>query len=518
MLQKVEHPKAKFAVGSVVFAVGFVAVSVVLFQKVESTGIHSLLGNYAGYVLAPTGFAAMLFGVILIGDAWNFWGVLRQKHKSRSRSCHLPQSERKRLSTMLPTKVADRKTVVLKPRLNREMVKQLGEDLKCNFFTKIGFLKPKPEDVEVISIEKHYEPYLIVGGRYAVDYCKKRLFNVRVDERAGDIAFFGKTFEPKPLHDQPHSTIKAIEFEGEVCSHREHETYFVLDKMGDEVPSERLPLAPREEPYTAESTDLSTIAEDIGISCEEEVDFLRSRIVNRPSEGEITREIFEVNDRALVYSPIYQLTVQNARTKEKVTVKIDGITAEIVAGGHTVEPEARPLRDSLEVHMLNPPTAESRLLEEKEDLPESTAPRRDACADSPRMSSDETRGEFPARTDGEDFTVEDNAIIVAGDLEIPSGATIHQTLVVKGRLGIGDDCQIKGKVKALRDITLGTGTEIEGNVISRGNIVIGPDSVIHGSVESKGHVEIGENSLIEGGLLSESSVALNRFARVYARE
>jgi predicted acyltransferase (DUF342 family) len=132
-----------------------------------------------------------------------------------------------------------------------------------------------------------------------------------------------------------------------------------------------------------------------------------------------------------------------------------------------------------------------------------------------RMLEIEERIGVPAKVAAEAFRVGDNVTGVVGDVEIPSGTTVHKTLKVKGHLKIGTDCRILGKIKALRDITVGANTTIDGDVISGGKVVIGPDSVIRGSVESAEHVEIGENAVIEGGLHSKFSVVLNRFARVY---
>jgi hypothetical protein len=69
------------------------------------------------------------------------------------------------------------------------------------------------------------------------------------------------------------------------------------------------------------------------ISLEEEITFLRSRVAKRPSDvAEIIREIFEINERIIIYSPIYELTYQNIKNGKQVTALINGISGDVTLG------------------------------------------------------------------------------------------------------------------------------------------------------------------------------------------
>lgn len=85
MGQKIAHLKVKFTIGLVILAVGLMAANLALFQWVERTGIQYLLGGYARYVLGFGGFAAMIFGAMLINDALVLRNVLKGKYKSLNR-------------------------------------------------------------------------------------------------------------------------------------------------------------------------------------------------------------------------------------------------------------------------------------------------------------------------------------------------------------------------------------------------------------------------------------------------
>ncbi|MDH5691135.1 MAG: hypothetical protein OEY81_06895, partial [Candidatus Bathyarchaeota archaeon] len=243
------------------------------------------------------------------------------------------------------------------------------------------------------------------------------------------------------------------------------------------------------------------------ISLEEEIEFLRSRIANRPSDvGEVIREIFEVSERALIYCPMYQLVCRNVKTGKEAIVKIDGTTGKTILCKSDKTNSNKLIKDSIEA---------------PNDLEEIPRDVKNKIIDSPKVSrvlEIEGKMKFPTEVAKEVFRVGEKVTEVGGDVEIPSGTTVLKTLKVKGHLKIGTDCRILGKVKALRDVMIGANTTIDGDVISGGKVVIGQDSVIRGSVESADHVEIGENAVIGGHLLSKSSVVLNSFARVYAQE
>ncbi len=529
MGQRIERIKMKFIIGSITLVVGLVASSIALFQWLGWMGVQHLIGTYAYYFLGLGGLVATIFGMVLTRDAWAFRNVSKAKHKLPA-NLRTPQDTRtKRLDTILPAKIVERKITVLKSRFNHDGIELLADELKGKLFAKMHFLKPKPEEVQVVSIDKYYEPFIVVGGKYEVEYYKRHVFPVQVEEDAAEIALYGKKFKPQPLNNHSESPIRKVELEGEALFDYRNEAHIILDKAGREIPYEKMPLAPSEEQSMEKLVELGIKTEKIKISREKEIDLLRSRIVERPSDGVITKEIFEVNERAVVYSPMYQLTFRNVKTRKEANVKIDGITGDITLHEDKVRPKplAKPGEASRVVRTMDSPP-----VDDEADLPRPTAAKRRVNGleettpdvegekiveqpELPRVMSVEEDLGFRARAVGEILHKRDDVIVGAGDLEIPSGTTIHETLMVKGHLRIGAHCQIFAEVEALKDVEIGAKTEIDGDVISGGNILIGPDSFIHGSVRSAGRIEIGENAIIKGKLNSKSTVVLNRFAKVY---
>jgi len=223
----------------------------------------------------------------------------------------------------LPQKVVDREIVILKGRIDPTMARLFGEKVKRKFFVRLGLLRPKPEEIRLISVDKYYEPYIVVGGKYAVDYCKRYVFLVKVNEKVESLVILGKKFKPEP-------SSGAVRLEGEGHFHYEDQAYFILDRMGREVVPEQLSYAPfEEEPKNLE--EISRKSREVKISPQQEIEFLRSRIVNRPSGvDEVTKEWFEVNQRTVIYIPTYELIFQNVKTGKEAIVEIDGITGKII--------------------------------------------------------------------------------------------------------------------------------------------------------------------------------------------
>ena len=79
---RIDPLKVKFFLGSTTLVVGFIGATIALFQWVERTGVQHLFGDYSRYVLGFGGFAAMIFGAMVINDAWVLRNILRNLSKT----------------------------------------------------------------------------------------------------------------------------------------------------------------------------------------------------------------------------------------------------------------------------------------------------------------------------------------------------------------------------------------------------------------------------------------------------
>jgi hypothetical protein len=229
---------------------------------------------------------------------------------------------------VMPQKIVNAKTVILRSRLDYNIARLQGEKYKRSFFARFGFLTPKTADVQLVYFEKYYEPYIVLGGRYSIDYCKRHVYTTRVDECTGKVIVGGEVFKPETVS-LDKSTFKAIKLEGEEYARHINEGFFILDRLRREIQPINLFFAPSEE----ENVDLEDIDcnfRKVKSSLEADIEFLRSKIAKRPSDvGYVMRETFDVNERSIIYCPVYELTYQNMKNAREVTLLIDGISGKM---------------------------------------------------------------------------------------------------------------------------------------------------------------------------------------------
>ena len=228
----------------------------------------------------------------------------------------------------IPEKIAERKIIVFKPRLELDAVKHTAEKMKTELFTKFMFLRRKPEEIRIVSIDKYYEPYITISGEYAVDYTKEWVHTVEVDETMQEITLFGKTFKPETLKNEQGIPYKVIKLTGEGRFRYENKAYIIFDRWWREVGFEQLPYVPFEE-QPEKILKLGKKFGKVEIPDEKEIEILRSWIVQRPPDtAYIHEELFKIPERAVIYKPMYKILFQNVKTGEEVTIIIDAVSGQ----------------------------------------------------------------------------------------------------------------------------------------------------------------------------------------------
>ena len=420
---------------------------------------------------------------------------------------------------IFPQSIANIDTVILKPRYDHSSVRLMGEKAKANLFSKVTS-KPKPEEILLIGFEKNYEPYLIIGGKYSIDYCKKHPFVLNVDDKLNQVYVAGQTFKSEQLNQKAPNNASKITGEEQV--HFEKESFIVLDRMGREISPEKIPFAS----FTLKKETCSSDAnfKKILIPTEIQIDFLKSKIALRPSNlAAIMKEVFEITDRLIVYAPMYELTYENLKRQQQAGILINGITGELTLikykevddqessliislnNQHIAEnclclPQLRELTQTLTAQPITAqPTVQNDNTQSKEDQSSPLVIEKNT-----NINENTTLG-FPAKISGETFSVGDNVTAIVGDLEICSGSQVNKTLVVKGTLKIGDNCIVNGKLKALKDLIVGADSTINGDIIAGGNIILGHRSAVKGTIEANGNVQISKDATVENRLRSKAT-------------
>ncbi len=226
-----------------------------------------------------------------------------------------------------PTKenVVARKTIVYETHVDPTVIRVATEKLKTQLFTRFWLLKPRPEEIQFVSIDKYYESYMVTSGRYLIDYYRKCLYNIRVDNEVQEVILLNNEFMPEHTTNSATKGSKTIKLEGEERIVNEAKSSFILDRYGRDATLEKLPSArPEKNP--------EEIVAEFGIeevAQNADVDFVRSRLIKRPHDiKRIVAEIFEIGERVIIYTPRFRILYKNTKTKEEKALEFDGVTSE----------------------------------------------------------------------------------------------------------------------------------------------------------------------------------------------
>lgn len=233
----------------------------------------------------------------------------------------------------IPENVVQRKIIVYKARVDPATLKQTAEEMKNELFVK-RFSKPKPEDIHVVSVDKHYEPYILIDAKYRIEYYSNKIYTFEIAEKAKEVKVLGQSFKPQIISvpdSEPEQFRKVISIEGQELSFYEDKAYFILDKKGNEISPDQVPIAPSEDNPKKILKEFGKNAEKLKITNKGILSLAKSKLINRPKEVEnIENELFQVTEYAIIYNPVYKITFRNTKNKEEKTVSIDGVTAEII--------------------------------------------------------------------------------------------------------------------------------------------------------------------------------------------
>jgi hypothetical protein len=224
------------------------------------------------------------------------------------------------LLSVCTDKIVPRKTVVYETLVDPTVIKVTGERLKRRLFTKFGILRPNPAHIQLVSMKKYYEPYIVVNAKYFLDYYRLCSYTVSIDNDVVEVILQNQKFYPK----KSQNSTASIKIEGEERLVIDKTSFLMLAKNGQEANLEKLPSAPSEK-NPEETISKFGITE---IDSEADVDFVRKRLVQRPKDlSRTVTEIFEIGERVVIYAPRFKLTYINATTYQEKSIEFDGVTS-----------------------------------------------------------------------------------------------------------------------------------------------------------------------------------------------
>ncbi len=225
-------------------------------------------------------------------------------------------------------KIEERKLIVHKIAFDLETIKNIVEKDKTKFFAKLGFFKPKHEEIECESVQLFYESFIEAKANYFLDYYKKKTYTIKIDENVSEVIAFGQTFEPVAVREgilkRPY---KAIVFDAQERVIHRAMSHMALSRTGRELDPTGLPSGPFEpEPEKALKKESDRVR-NLKIASDIILDKIRERTARRPLDaGRIAEEAFEVTEYALVCTPIYEARCRRLKTGETKILPISGVT------------------------------------------------------------------------------------------------------------------------------------------------------------------------------------------------
>ncbi|MDG6223741.1 MAG: hypothetical protein IAX21_09085 [Candidatus Bathyarchaeota archaeon] len=259
----------------------------------------------------------------------------------------------------IPENIVERKVIVYKSRIDSKSIRATAEKMKTGLFSKMFFMNPKPHEVQIISIEKYYEPYLVAEAEYHIDYSKNWTHNIQVNETMLNLTLYGGKVEPVSLKDHLNSATKIVKLTGEGRYKINEKIRLVFDSHWSKVGLEELPLVPFEEQPENVLRAVDQKFENSQLNNQKEIDLLKSKIVNRPENITcIHDELFDVNERTLIYKPMYDVVVKNLKTNKEATLTIDAITGNTKSRIHKLS--APTQKDSTKKPVTSSPSKKAK--------------------------------------------------------------------------------------------------------------------------------------------------------------
>jgi hypothetical protein len=225
----------------------------------------------------------------------------------------------------IPEKICERRTIVYKPLVDESIAKLIGEQEKKRLFTKIGLFKSKDEETQFVSLDKYYEPYVIVKGTYNIDYCQEGVYHLNIPSDVREVIINDQIIKPEPADEGQKITLT-----GDERIKYQDKAYMIIDRKGNQVSLDDFPTAPSEENPEEILEQSSNKLSNLEIPQQKEVEIVRSKIVKRPPKiKRVISELFEISERVIVYVPFYELEYESTKTNEKKALRINAITSKL---------------------------------------------------------------------------------------------------------------------------------------------------------------------------------------------
>jgi len=242
------------------------------------------------------------------------------------------QNDDSRLSTStlieIPILVKPLKSVVIVQKVAKDykLIKNIIDKKMVKTFSKMFFIKPKPDEIECESINLIYESFLITNIKYHLEYCQNKKYNINVDNNVVETTIFNHSLEPVNVEEKSGRQKQIIIQSKERVIH-ENTKQVAVDRRGRLINYKNFPTG-QIEPNPVKFLDsYQTNVRHIELSIPE---ILNKSIEKRPANiAQIINEQIEVISQTLIYTPIFEARCRNFKSHEIKIISVSAITGKI---------------------------------------------------------------------------------------------------------------------------------------------------------------------------------------------
>ena len=220
-------------------------------------------------------------------------------------------------------KIASRRTIVYQTLIDPAELRIKGEKTKHKLFNNSIFERYNPSEIEFVSIEKYYEPFVVVNGKYSIDYYRQSVYALKLDKDVREVVLFDRTFVPgKAWNSSVYEY--CIKIEGEERLFKERKAFLVLNKYGQDANINDFRSGPSED----NSLELVSSLKMQEIPSNLDTDVIRERIAQRPFDANrIVTETLEIDERSVIYAPRFKLTYKCLSNGKQACMEFDGVSS-----------------------------------------------------------------------------------------------------------------------------------------------------------------------------------------------
>ena len=229
----------------------------------------------------------------------------------------------------------DKKTVVLRKKIDETEVLEIIEDKKTSLFKSL-FSRPKKSDIHIHSVKLYYECILLISGKYMANYFRKATHSISVHSNVYEVVLGDGTFPVRTKSNFKKAIVgkrgkNKVDLKLEEHVFVENEDELTFDHHGREIkfPFKLNSKTTENYPNRLLEKNSSNI-KNCEITHDDAIKKLQS-FLKKPLEDEVRKieEEFVLREINEVYVPIYEARLIGPKKKVGI-IRIDAVRNKIL--------------------------------------------------------------------------------------------------------------------------------------------------------------------------------------------